>query len=35
VILDRQMKVSGDGLRLITITGVFVAPSLIFTTVAP
>jgi len=37
VILDRQMKVSGDGLRLITLTGdpPAVSPSLIFTTVAP
>jgi hypothetical protein len=36
-ILDRQMRISGDGLRLITITGnpPLVPPSLVFTTVAP
>jgi hypothetical protein len=37
VILDRQLKVSGDGLRLMTIIGnpPSVAPTLVFTTVAP
>jgi len=37
VILDRQLKVSGEGLRLMTIIGnpPSVAPTLVFTTVAP
>jgi BACON domain-containing protein len=37
VILDRQIKVSGDGFRLIAITGdpPIAQPTLIFTTVAP